>query len=144
MSVLRNVSSLFCNISTKDDFSGKYQIVVNLTEEQATDAEAAGLKIKTKEYEGKSQFQITFKSKFRPRLLGPDGKTEVDLDGSELSRGSEVNVQYKFRDYKDLQGKAGVAADLQMLQVMNFTAEGGSEFDDLSEAVGALGDDIEM
>ena len=34
MAVLRDVKVLFCNVTNVDDFSGKYQIVASMTEEQ--------------------------------------------------------------------------------------------------------------
>lgn len=136
MAVLKQVKVLFSNVVNVDDFSSKYQIVVSLTEEQAADAEAAGLKVKTKEYDGKTQYQVTFKSKFRPRIVAADGKTDLDLAGSEIGRGSLVSVQYKFREWVTPAKKKGTSSDLIAVQVLQMTPQGSMEF----EASGDAGD----
>lgn len=129
MAVLKQVKVLFSNVVNVDDFSAKYQIVVSLTEEQAADAESAGLKVKTKEYDGKTQYQVTFKSKFRPRIVAADGKTDLDLAGSEIGRGSLVSVQYKFREWTAPGKKAGTSSDLIAVQVLQMTPQGAMEFE---------------
>ena len=132
MAVLRNVKVLFSNVVAIDDFSQKYQIVVAMTEEQAADAEEAGLNVKTKEYDGRTQHQATFKTKFKPVIKGPDGQTDLDLGTSEIGRHSVVSVQYKFRDWTNM-GKSGISQDLQMVQVKEMEASNASEFEDDSE-----------
>lgn len=134
MAVLKQTKVLFSNVQNIDDFSQKYQIVVQLTEEQAADAEAAGLNVKTKEYEGATQFQVTFKSKFRPRIVSRDGQTDMNLDGAEIGRGSLVCVQYKFRDWTAVGGKSGTSADLNAVQVLKLEGSGASEFADEGDA----------
>ena len=135
MPVLKDVSVLFSNVTSVDDYSGKYQLVAKLTEEQAADAEAAGLTLKTKEYEGESQYQVAFRTKFRPEILGIDGKTPLDLNGGEVGRGSIVNIQYGFRDWVGPGGtKKGTSQDLQKVQVLTMEASNASQFED--ESVG--------
>lgn len=133
MAVLKNVLVLFSNVVNVDDFSSKYQIVVSLTEDQAADAEAAGLKVKTKEYDGKTQYQVTFKSKFRPRIVGPVATKDLDLEGSEIGRGSKVSVQYKFRDWKTPSKQTGTSSDLIAIQVLDLKAQGAMEFEDAED-----------
>lgn len=130
MAVLKEVKVLFSNVLNVDDFSQKYQIVVSLTEEQAADAEAAGIKVKTKEYDGKTQYQATFKSKFRPRIVGAIASKDFDLEGSEIGRGSLVSVQYKFREWITPAKKSGTSSDLIAVQVLNLTPQGAMEFED--------------
>lgn len=137
MPVLKNTPVLFSNVTNVDDFSQKYQIVVQLTEDQAADAEAAGIKVKTKEYDGKTQFQVAFKSKFRPRIVGADGRTDVDLHGSEIGRGSVVSVQYKLREWTAPGKKAGTSSDLIAVQILKMEQAGAMEFE-------ASGDDGEF
>ena len=130
MARLDKVRVLFSDVSTIDDFSGKYQIVVQLTEEAAADAEASGLKVKVKEHDGKTQHQITFKSKFRPRIVGLSGQKDLDLGGGEIGRGSIVNIQHKARNYTTPAGQSGVAHDLIAVQVLDMEAPNASEFGD--------------
>lgn len=127
--LLRNVEVLFSNVLHQDDFSQKYQVVVKLTEEQAADAEEAGLNVKTKEYQGETQFQVTFKTKFRPRVVGRDPNKDFDLDNSEIGRGSEISVQYKFRDWKSPAGKKGTSADLVAVQILELKSPNRMEFE---------------
>jgi len=132
MAVLKDCKVLFSNVVNIDDFSQKYQVVVSMTENQAADAEAAGLNVKTKEYDGKTQYQAGFKTKFKPRVVGADGNTDLPLTG-ELGRGSVVSIQYKFRDWTNPSKQTGRSQDLQMLQVKNLESGGASEFDDESD-----------
>jgi hypothetical protein len=134
MAVLKQVKVLFSNVVNVDDFSQKFQIVVSLTEAQAADAESAGLKVKTKEYDGKTQYQVTFKSKFRPRIVKADGKTDLDLAGSEIGRGSLVSVQFKMREWITPAKKQGVSSDLIAVQVLTMTPQGAMEFESAGEA----------
>ena len=138
MAVLRNVKVLFSNVTNVDDFSQKYQIVVSMTEDQAADAESEGLKVKTKEYDGKTQYQATFKTKFKPEVLEKDGKSHVDLQGGEIGRHSLVNVQYSFRDWTSPTGTSGTSADLNKVQVLDMQGSNSSEFGD--ESVGDTSD----
>lgn len=133
MAVLKNVAVLFSNVVNVDDFSQKYQMVVSLSEEQAADAEEAGIKVKTKEYDGKTQYQAVFKSKFRPRIVGAVPSVDYDLQGSEVGRGSIVSVQYKFRDWISPSKQAGTSADLIAVQLLNLKAQGAMEFDEVDE-----------
>lgn len=133
MAVLKNVSVLFSNVLNVDDFSQRYQIVVQMTEEQAADAEAAGIKVKTKEYEGKTQYQATFKSKFRPRVVGPVASKDLDLEGSEIGRTSQVSVQYKIREWTNPKKEKGTSTDLVAVQVLDLQAPGAMEFEDVDE-----------
>lgn len=130
MAVLKNVSVLFSNVVNVDDFNQKFQVVVSMTEEQAADAEAAGIKVKTKEYDGKTQYQATFKSKFRPRIVGPIASKDYDLEGAEMGRGSYVSIQYKFREWKSPSKQTGTSSDLVAVQVLDLKPQGSMEFDD--------------
>lgn len=141
MAVLSKVDVLFSNVLAEDDFSGKYQIVVKLSEEQAADAEEAGLNVKTKEYNGESQFQATFKTKFKPRIVGAVANKDLDLEGSEIGRGSKVNVQYKFREWTAPGGKTGTGQDLIALQVLELNAPNAMEFEDSDEFGGSDNED---
>jgi hypothetical protein len=141
MPVLKNTPVLFSNVTNVDDFSQKYQIVVQLTEDQAADAEAAGIKVKTREYDGKTQFQATFKSKFRPRIVGKDGKTDLDLHGSEIGRGSTVSVQYKLREWTAPGKKQGTSCDLIAVQVLEMVAQGAMEFEAAGDDSSEFGDE---
>lgn len=133
MAVLKDVSVLFSNVLHVDDFSQKYQIVVKLTEEQAADAEAAGIKVKTKEFDGETQYQATFKSKFRPRIVGNVASKDFDLEGSEIGRGSTISVQYKFRNWTSPTKQSGTSADLVAVQILELKAQGAMEFEDVDE-----------
>lgn len=130
MAVLKNVSVLFSNVLNVDDFSQRYQIVVQMTEAEAADAEAAGIKVKTKEYDGKTQHQAVFKSKFRPRIVGQVASKDFDLEGSEIGRGSKVSVQYRMRDWKTPSKQTGTSADLVAVQILDLKSQGAMEFED--------------
>jgi hypothetical protein len=140
MALLNQVEVLFSNVLSEDDFSDKYQVVVKLTEEQAADAEDAGLTVKTKEYNGATQFQATFKTKFKPRIVGNVANKDLDLEGSEIGRGSKVNVQYKFREWKAPGGKTGTGQDLIACQVLELNAPNQMEFEDANEFGGGDGE----
>ena len=133
MAVLKNVAVLFSNVLHVDDFSSKYQLVVSVSEDQAADAEAAGLKVKTKEYDGKTQYQVTFKSKFRPRIVGNVPSVDHDLQGSEIGRGSIVSVQYKFREWVSPAKQKGTSSDLIAVQILSLKAQGNMEFEEEDE-----------
>jgi hypothetical protein len=135
MALLKGVKVLFSNVVNVDDFNGKYSIVVGLTEEQAADAEAAGINVKIKEHDGKTQYQVQFKSKFRPRIVAPDGKSEYNLEGAELGRDSQVNVQYKFREYTTPTKQTGTAQDLVAVQVKKIEAANSLEFGDEEDEI---------
>lgn len=142
MPLLNNVKVLFSNVLNIDDFSKKYQLVVDMTEEQAADAEAAGVRIRNKEYEGKAQFQATFKTQFRPPVVDP-AKNPQDLGGAEIGRGSLVNIQYSFRDWVSPdKTKKGTATDLAGVQVLKLQAGAGGEFEEV--AVGDTDDGSEF
>ena len=138
MALLNQVEVLFSNVLSVDDFSDKYQVVVKLTEEQSADAEDAGLNVKTKEYNGATQFQATFKTKYKPRIVG--NVANKDLEGSEIGRGSKVNVQYKFREWTAPGGKTGTGQDLIACQVLSLSAPNQMEFEDANEFGGADGE----
>ena len=140
MPVLRNTKVLFSNIEKMDTMKNKFSITVQLTEDQAADAEAAGVRVKTKEYDGKTQFQAQFATKFPVRVVDV-AKNPIALNGSEIGRGSDVSVQYKFRDYKTPTGQQGTAQDLTAVQVLNFQEPGDTEFDDESDNFGGGMDD---
>lgn len=133
--VLKNVEVLFSNVLSQDDFTQKYQIVVKLTEEQAADAEAVGIKIREREHDGKTQHQAVFKSRYKPRIVGHIASEDLDLEGSELGRGSLINVQYKFREWTNPQKQTGTAQDLQQIQVIDRAAVSDNAFEDV-EAFG--------
>lgn len=133
MALLKDVTVLFSNVLNKDDFTQKYQIVVEVNEEQAADAEAAGLKIKEREYDGKTQKSIAFKTKFKPRIVGKVASQDYDLEGSELGRGSSINVQYKERKWQSPTKQTGTSYDLVAVQVVDRQAVSASEFDDVNE-----------
>lgn len=137
MSTLNNAKVIFSNLNTVDDLSKKYQIVVGITEEESADAEEAGLKVKVKEFDGKVQFQVTFKTKFKVlhNIRGIDGKTVLDLDGGELARGSLINVQYALKEY-DVNGSTGMSQHLTGVQVLKAEAGGTNEFGDATQAAG--------
>jgi len=133
MPLLKNKKVLFSNVVNVDDFTQKYSVVVQLTEDEAADAEEAGLKVKNREYDGKTQFQAQFKSKFRPRIVGNIAAQDYDLEGKEIGRGSTINVQYKMREWTNPQKKTGVSQDLQAIQIVSLNDVSASEFDDVEE-----------
>lgn len=148
---LEKVKVLFSNVTSIDDFSKKYQVVVSLTEDQSADAEANGITIKQKEYKGEAQFQATFKTKYKPEIKAIDGKTNVDLNGGEIGRGSLINVGVSFRPWenptKDDEGKpltTGTAQDLAGIQIL-LQENGATSFTDESETdFGEGADDSDM
>jgi hypothetical protein len=138
--VLNRVTSVFSNVSTRDSFNDKYSLVVQLTEEQAADAEDAGLAVKTKEYQGNTQYQVSFRSKFKPEIRSPSGKDIIDLDGREIDRGAMVSVQYNFRDWTGPTGNTGTSQDLDKIQLISDTSSSAAGFEDQSgfeESTGA-------
>tara|TARA_R110000851_G_scaffold167685_1_gene313402 strand:- start:1200 stop:1649 length:450 start_codon:yes stop_codon:yes gene_type:complete len=140
MPFLNKCKVVFCNVTTQDSFSQKYQIVVQMSEDQAADAEEAGIQVKTKEYDNKTQYQATFKSKFAPAIV--DGATKpYNLDGQEIPRGSLVNIKCSFRDWVSPCGtKKGTGQDLSAVQVCEMAEAGSSGFEDVSGFSDEAGD----
>ena len=117
MAVLKNVAVLFCNLVKLDEMSGKYQVVVNLTEDQASDWEELGYTVKTSEYEGATQYKATFKTNKFPPIVAQDGRTIVDLQGSELRRGSIISIQYEPRRWTAKGSQdTGMATDIERIR----------------------------
>ena len=142
---MKHVKVLFSNVTNVDDFSKKYQIVVSLTEEQNADYEAQGIATKTKEYKGVTQFQATFKTQYKPAILAIDGKTNVDLNGGEIGRGSLLNVGVSFRPWVSPdKTKNGIAQDLSGIQILR-QENGATSFADESDTdLGADADDSDI
>lgn len=142
---IERVKVLFSAVTNVDDLSKKYQIVIELTEEQSADYEAAGITVKMKEYKGKPQFKATLKSKFRPPIVAVDGKTTVDLGGGEIGRGSLINVGVSFRPWDSPDGStSGIAQDLSGIQIL-VMQQGAVGFSDQSEEdFGEGADDEDM
>lgn len=132
MPFLNKAQVVFCNVTKEDSFSQKFQIVVQVSEDQAADAEEAGIQIKTKEYDGKTQYQATFKSKFPPAIV--DSMTKpYDLQNQEIPRGSIVNVKCSFRNWTSpCKTKSGVGQDLSAIQLVELKEAGSSGFEDVS------------
>ena len=132
MPFLNDAKVLFCNILKEDSFTNKYQIVVELTEDQSADAEAAGLTVKNKEYDSKPQFQVTFKSKYPCAVVDTMTKP-YDLRGQEIGRGSTVNVKYSFRSWTSpCKTKTGTASDLSAIQLVSLKEAGAGGFEELT------------
>ena len=140
MPFLNNSRVLFCNILKEDSFTQKFQIVVELTEDDAADAEAAGLTVKTKEYDSKPQFQVTFKSKYPAPVV--DSMTKpYDLRGQEIGRGSIVNVKYSFRDWTSpCKTETGTASDLSAVQLVTLKEAGAGGFEEVAAGSSEAGD----
>ena len=130
MAVLKNVAVLFCNLVKLDEMSGKYQVVVNLTEDQASDWEELGYTVKTSEYEGATQYKATFKTNKFPPIVAQDGRTIVDLQGSELRRGSIISIQYEPRRWTAKGSQdTGMATDIARIRLDQPLMD--NEFEDL-------------
>ena len=131
MAFLNKVQVVFSNVLKEDDFSQKYQVVVQMTEDQAADAEEAGITIKTKEYDGKTQYQAVFKSKYIPAII--DGATKPYKLDSEIPRGSIVNVKCSFRNWTSpCKTKTGTGQDLSAIQLVELKDAGSAGFEDIS------------
>ena len=55
------------------------------------------------------------------------------MEGSEIGRGSKVNVQYKFRSWKGPSGNTGIGQDLIAVQVLELSSPNEMEFEDANE-----------
>jgi hypothetical protein len=131
MSFLNKVQVVFCNVIKIDSFTQKFQVVVQMSEDQAADAEEAGLIIKTKEYDGKTQYQATFKTKFIPAII--DGATKPYKLDNEIPRGSTINIKYSFRDWISPCGtKKGTGQDLSAIQLVDMKEASAAGFEDIS------------
>lgn len=117
---------LFSNIVNQPVFNGqptgKYEITITLTEEQAADAEANGLAITRSEYQGSTQIKAKLKTKYPLNVkncVDRTGKNPfVDDAGQvrEVPRGSTVAVIYTTKPYTAFGG--GTTNYLQGLQVV--------------------------
>ncbi len=130
---------LFSNIVNQPVFNnqptGKYEITITLTEEQAADAEANGLAVTRSEYQGTTQVKAKLKTKFplnTTNCVDRTGKNPfVDDAGQvkEIPRGSTVAVIYTTKPYTAFGG--GVTNYLQGLQVIEENSM--MEFDDYAD-----------
>lgn len=68
-----------------------------------------------KDYSEYGPYIVRFKEKEKPKVVGPDGRTEFD---KLIGNGSDIVVQYRARDY-DYRGKKGTAFYLKAVQVVN-------------------------
>lgn len=130
---------LFSNIVTQPSFNGaptgKYELTVTLTEEQAADAETNGVSIQRSDYNGQTQCKAKFKTKFQPAkgtVVDRYKNPYVDDSGNlkEIPRGSEVCVHCDMKPY-EMMGKKGVTNYLRAIQIVSENS--GVEFDDYSE-----------
>lgn len=126
--------------------TGKYELTITLTEEQAADAEANGLSIQRSEYNGQSQVKAKLKTKFPLNSSNFVGKVATrdangkptswhpftdDLNATrEIPRGSTVSVVYTTKPY-EMMGKSGVSNYLLAVQVIEENS--AIEFDDYDE-----------
>lgn len=115
--------------------TGKHELTLILDEEQAVDAENAGLGIKRREYNGSEQVTVKLTSQFklsadsvRDRYknpyIGEDGQIK------EIPKGSTVCVHYTTKEY-NIGGKV-IANYLSGVQVIEENS--ALEFDDYEES----------
>ena len=102
--------------------SGKYELTLTLSPEEAADAETNGAGLKRKEYQGQEQCNIQFKTKFPMNdnnCVDRYKKPFVDDMQSirEIPRGSKVAVYYSTKPY-EMMGKAGISNYLLAVQVI--------------------------
>lgn len=119
-------TALFSNIVTQPSYggtpTGKYELTITLSPEQAADAEANGLSITRSDYNGTEQVKAKFKTKYKPAtntVVDRKAKPFVDSEGNlrEIPRGSQVAVFFQSKPYT-MMGKAGVTNYLQGIQVI--------------------------
>lgn len=129
---------LFSNVVTQPVFNGtptgKYEITLTFTEEQAADAETNGLSVTRTEYQGQTQIKAKLKTKYplnSKNCVDRSRNPFVDDAGQirEIPRGSTVAVIYTTKPYTAFGG--GVANYLQGLQVIEENSS--IEFDDYDE-----------
>lgn len=140
---------LFSNIVTQPVFqgkpTGKYELTLILTPEQAADAEHNGLGVTRKEYQGQEQFTIKCKTKFplnTKSCVNRDKTPYTDDLGQvkEIPRGSEVGVILQPKPY-EMMGKEGITNYLIGVQVIHENAD--LEFDDFDDEDEYENDDSE-
>ena len=128
---------LFSNVVSFPTFNGtptdKYEVTIQLNEEQRADGEVQGLTIKTKMYQEQEQCLAKLKTKFKLKashFVDRDKQPFIDDTGSirEIPRGSEVVVFYTQRTVKTPSGTMVTTNDLQGIQVV--TEQVGVQFDD--------------
>lgn len=129
---------LFSNIVTQPVFNGaptgKYEITLTFTEEQAADAELNGLAVTRSDYQGQTQIKAKLKTKYPLNTKNCVDRAKnpfVDDAGQvrEIPRGSTVAVIYTTKPYTAFGG--GTANYLQGLQVIEENS--GLEFDDYED-----------
>lgn len=141
---------IFSNLTTVDDFSNKFGMTIQIAPEAAVDLEnltPVPVPVRTKEYQGESQQQVSFKTKFPLKSaamvkrdkspLWPtvttleDGKEVTTITPFEVPRGSQVLLVAKSRPWT-FGGKSGTAWDLAGIQLIE-ESEQDLGFDDYSD-----------
>lgn len=130
---------LFSNIVTQPVFNGKptgkYELTLILTSEQAQDAETNGLGVTSKEYQGQTQYTLKCKTKFplNSKNCVKRDKTPYSDDlgnVTEIPRGSEVVVILQPKPYS-MMGKEGITNYLLGVQVV--VENSALDFDDFED-----------
>lgn len=86
-----NGTAAFVNLTETDKYmgqdTGKYSITVTLDDDDATELEDMGVKLK--EYQGKAQRK--FATKYQIPVYGPDGE---EIQPSKLTYGAKVRLKW--------------------------------------------------
>lgn len=140
---------LFSNIVTQPVFNGKptgkYELTLILTAEQAADAEHNGLGVTRKEYQGQEQFTLKCKTKFpmnSKNCVNRDKSPYTDDLGQvqEIPRGSEVGVILQPKPY-EMMGKSGITNYLIGVQIIEENS--ALDFDDFEDSEDYENDEAE-
>lgn len=103
--------------------TGKYEVTITLTGEQAADAETNGLSIQRSEWQGQEQVKAKLKTKFPLNAANCVDRFKKPFTDDmnqlrEIPRGSTVAVYYSTKPY-EMMGKKGVTNYLLALQVID-------------------------
>ncbi len=142
---------IFSNLTKQDDFSNKFGMTIQIAPEVAIDLEnlePTPVPVNSKEYQGESQQQVKFKTKYKlkrsamvqrdksplwPEVTSEDdeGNSVTTIMESEVNRGAEVLLVARSRSW-EFGGKKGIAWDLIGIQVIE-EVESDLGFEDYPE-----------
>lgn len=134
---LKFTSNLLSPDDDGDNASGRYQVVVGLTEEQAemlTNEYGANLRYYTDSKTGEEMAQLTARTNAaniaKVKIVSANPKIPFDLEGNELPWGTLINLKVLFADNprRKKGPKQNLLQAVQVLQLPEFNG-GGEGFE---------------
>ena len=109
-----NGEAVFVNLDKTEEYmgqdTGKYSIVVRVSDDDAAELEAAGIKLR--DYEGTKQRKFT--TKYKIKVVDKDGET---MSPADVTWGSKVRVKYAIGTQHPVHGAIPYINALKVLEL---------------------------